>query len=282
MTDEERKAKGPTPTAKVCACCKAELPLSAFAKAALGALGVTTTCKACRSHLRKPTLRSERAEAARLFAARLNTCNVCAQIKPWCEFPTRRASRADGLSTTCRACAVARSAKWNKEHPRAFAEWYQNNIDHARQKTALWREANREYCRAEYRRWAKDNPDRINALVARRNATKLRATPAWANHDAIRAVYAEAARLTLATGVRHEVDHIVPLRSAAVCGLHWEANLQILTSAANKKKSNHIEQHNPATCALRASAAPKLAATSGETSVSGASGGGNVAGSASG
>ena len=34
------------------------------------------------------------------------------------------------------------------------------------------------------------------------------------------------------------VDNIVPLKSAIVCGLHWEGNLQLLTSVENIKKGN--------------------------------------------
>jgi 5-methylcytosine-specific restriction endonuclease McrA len=71
-------------------------------------------------------------------------------------------------------------------------------------------------------------------------AMKRQATPTWANSEAIKAVYLEALRLTERTGVKHDVDHIVPLNSPIVCGLHVEANLQILTSTANKKKRNHL------------------------------------------
>jgi len=36
-----------------------------------------------------------------------------------------------------------------------------------------------------------------------------------------------------------EVDHIVPLKSSTVCGLHTQANLQILPSVDNSRKGNH-------------------------------------------
>ena len=48
--------------------------------------------------------------------------------------------------------------------------------------------------------------------------------------------YREAHELTARTGIRHEVDHIIPLRSKAVSGLHCVENLQVLTAAANNAK----------------------------------------------
>ena len=64
------------------------------------------------------------------------------------------------------------------------------------------------------------------------------ATPKWANKKLIDQLYTEAKRLTLETGVNHEVDHIIPVRHPMVCGLHVENNLRILPAGTNNKKSN--------------------------------------------
>lgn len=73
---------------------------------------------------------------------------------------------------------------------------------------------------------------------AARRASLGRATPLWANHEAIAATYAAAAEMSKATGVEFHVDHVVPLKSSIVCGLHCEANLNILPKALNLSKSN--------------------------------------------
>jgi hypothetical protein len=76
------------------------------------------------------------------------------------------------------------------------------------------------------------------AKTAARNAGILQATPAWADMKKIRAVYRAAAKLTKETGIPHHVDHMVPLNSKLVCGLHVENNLQVLPWIENLKKWN--------------------------------------------
>lgn len=68
---------------------------------------------------------------------------------------------------------------------------------------------------------------------------RIRATPPWADFSKIRQIYATARELQEATGVPHEVDHIVPLQHPLVCGLHNEFNLVPRTRAQNQAKKNH-------------------------------------------
>lgn len=73
---------------------------------------------------------------------------------------------------------------------------------------------------------------------AERAAKKMRALPKWANHFFMSEAYHLAALRSRLLGVPHEVDHIVPLRSSLVCGLHCESNLRVITKAANMDKGN--------------------------------------------
>ena len=76
--------------------------------------------------------------------------------------------------------------------------------------------------------------------IAYRYWTTIRErTPAWADHKLMAAIYKRADRLN------HHVDHIVPLNHPLVCGLHCEANLQILTAVENLAKSNHMWPDHP-------------------------------------
>lgn len=75
----------------------------------------------------------------------------------------------------------------------------------------------------------------------KRRVAKLNRTPPWANQEAIKAIYREAARLSSETGVEHHVDHIIPLQGELVSGLHVESNLQILPWHENVTKGNRFE-----------------------------------------
>ena len=82
---------------------------------------------------------------------------------------------------------------------------------------------------------------RHRAVVAKRRAVKLNATPLWADFEKINKIYEEAVRLTKETGIQYEVDHIIPLQGENISGLHVENNLQIITMRENRIKSNNYE-----------------------------------------
>lgn len=76
--------------------------------------------------------------------------------------------------------------------------------------------------------------------MAERRARVRQATPAWADRSKIADYYDLAGLISAETGVAYHVDHIVPLVSPLVCGLHCEHNLQILQGAVNASKNNRF------------------------------------------
>jgi hypothetical protein len=77
-----------------------------------------------------------------------------------------------------------------------------------------------------------------SSYIVERRKKRDKSLPQWADKKAIRAIYFEARRLTAATGIKYEVDHIIPSNHPLVCGLHVETNLQIITEFENITKSN--------------------------------------------
>jgi len=149
----------------------------------------------------------------------------------------------------------ARVKAWAKKNPDKLArrqqEWRRANPDIVRamnqrqyaksdkqqrlDKGRAWQDANREKVRASVRKWNNENvPDRKAASKAR----QLRAVPSWANDFFVKEAYRLARLRSEMLGFKWQVDHIVPLVNKRVCGLHCEANLQVIPAKHNAAKGN--------------------------------------------
>jgi hypothetical protein len=87
------------------------------------------------------------------------------------------------------------------------------------------------------------NPDYYNVLTSLRKRRHRNATPKWLTYkqkNEIKQLYQIAVTMTKTTGERYVVDHIVPLISDEVCGLHAPWNLRVITQEENLKKSNKL------------------------------------------
>lgn len=127
-------------------------------------------------------------------------------------------------------------------NPSKFKEkallWYKENIACAKARKANYRKLNIEKERIYHRAYYKENSDKCNAYESGREASKLKAMPPWASKKYIQLWYKLSKMEESRTGKKCHVDHIVPLRSKLVCGLHCEDNMQILFASDNCKKQN--------------------------------------------
>lgn len=129
-------------------------------------------------------------------------------------------------------------------------EWRRKNPDKVAQYAKTYRENNPRKCKESYRkyyysnhkrlkerrqRWYQANKDKSAYYSAQRRAKKKQATPDWADQDVIKSFYLEAQYLG------ESVDHILPLSSDLVCGLHCEFNLQTIPLRDNIIKNNNFE-----------------------------------------
>jgi 5-methylcytosine-specific restriction endonuclease McrA len=105
----------------------------------------------------------------------------------------------------------------------------------------MWRGRNSDHIKLFYRAWQKSNPDRVSAISARYRSRKNKAQPDWLTEEDnrnITAIYSMSKRLSCCLGIPHEVDHIIPLNGAGVCGLHVPWNLAAIPAPINRSKSN--------------------------------------------
>ena len=155
---------------------------------------------------------------------------------------------------SCVECIKAETEKYKEKRAEYFAkrnadeaikekkhEWYQKNkskvIAAARTRPA---DAINEYRRA----WKERNKTSIRADTKARRRKHREATPKWLTRKQrteIRSLYQIAITMTQTTGEQYVVDHIVPLRSELVCGLHVPWNLRVITREENLKKSNKLD-----------------------------------------
>lgn len=175
-----------------------------------------------------------------------HTCSKCGERKPLCEFAKRK-SRPIGVTSCCKSCVRPANRSdylTNAERNRAYAKaCRERNPEKISTWQSEYREANRPALREYFRGYAKLNSAAVNAKVARRRAQKLLAAPVWANPVKVQGFYSALRFL----GKGWHVDHIVPLVSQIVCGLHCEANLRLIPAVENMKKGNKFWPNMPET-----------------------------------
>ena len=122
-------------------------------------------------------------------------------------------------------------------------EYYYNNREHQLALAKKRRDENPEKEQARGRKFRQENKGSVNNRCARRRSKKAKATPIWSTKEdslEIKTFYIEAARLTKETGIRYDVDHILPINGKTISGLHVHWNLQILPRNLNVRKGNRI------------------------------------------
>jgi 5-methylcytosine-specific restriction endonuclease McrA len=153
----------------------------------------------------------------------------------------------------CVECLKVEWVKGNEIRAEYFREY--NKREDVKDRKNAWYQENREVVIAaastrpahvlrEYRNsWKENNKTQVLADNKVRRRKHRQATPPWLTRkqkSEIRQLYQIAITMTQTTGEQYVVDHIVPLRSHEVCGLHVPWNLRVITQEENLKKSNKL------------------------------------------
>lgn len=202
------------------------------------------------------------------------SCIKCNKWKPFTEFHKARNFKT-GYASQCKVCACERYRDYisTEEAQLKREEWKNSNLGKetlARNKRTMQEKAEilrkeklinleltkeerkrkgeetkRLYYESELRRivtrkYRQSHKDVINENTALRRAIKLQAKPGWYEEEKslIKFLYKTSKEFSEKTGIDYEIDHIIPLISSLVCGLHCISNLQILPAKINSSKGN--------------------------------------------
>ena len=126
--------------------------------------------------------------------------------------------------------------KDNRDRKKYYEEYYQRNKKFKLEYQKLRRQTlGKEYFSRLQKEYYIKNHHMMSFKKALRRSRKKQATPFWSDLDKIQEIYKNCpSDMT--------VDHIIPITSPLVCGLHVSWNLQYLTRSENSKKGNSLCQ----------------------------------------
>lgn len=216
---------------RTCTRCKSEKPVTEFyTKDKTGRL--TASCKACHNESVKKW-QNENREKVRGYVRK--SCKKAYDADP--EKHKEKSSKRRLSDPEAHKARVRRSYAKMQACPT------EKEIARRKRNARNWRANNLEKVRAIGAEWRKRNPSKHCARQGKRRAGIATATPEWltAIHNAqLLECYDIAKARSVQTGIAYEVDHIHPLKGDNVCGLHVPWNLQVITAAENRAKSNKI------------------------------------------
>lgn len=180
-------------------------------------------------------------------------CPKCDLDKDESEFQ-KSARTKSGLQVYCKQC-VAAYAKANRARIKAYkAKYHAENREMLLAQKKTHYEANKSVYVERATKRNKANPGGRKAACAKyyrentsyyrakeneRRANQLSATPVWSDKNYVDGMYSICGIMNAVRGAgTYSVDHIVPLKSKLVCGLHAHTNLTIMLTSANKSKNN--------------------------------------------
>lgn len=202
---------------KKCSRCNLMLPATSdyFYSDKKMRLGLKSHCKSCDGN---------KGKRLRYLVDGRKVCSKCNSVLDANEENfNKNKSSLDGLRPECKKC----QSEFKKSN-------YAANKNKIKAKSKKYYNENKDKYNEQSRRWRAENKNIVRYHQRKYKYLKRRSIPSWFESERvlIEKVYEMAASLGM------HVDHIVPINSKLVCGLHCWHNLQLLTPSENRSKSN--------------------------------------------
>lgn len=198
----------------------------------------------------------------------MKLCPKCSKYLDAINFYKSSKSK-DGLQGYCKSCSktineVRREGGYFRDYrtknadkiAEYRADYRERNDSAIRESSRLYREFNAEKVAESRKKYAKENREKVlessrayqkanrhkyAAWASKRRMISRQAEPSWLSCDhkkQIGLIWGLSELKTFVSGHPYEVDHIVPLQSKEVCGLHVPWNLQVVPRSDNRRKRN--------------------------------------------
>jgi len=156
--------------------------------------------------------------------------------------PHGHLSKRLAVNSTCHECNSLRGQR-DRSSPKKKAE-QRNRYLQTREiviaRSRQWQKENGDADKAIRRAYRSRNAGKLIAANRLRNTRHATAIPSWSETKEIDRLYLEVANLNDRHNLEGKdklcVDHIIPIDSKTVCGLHCMANLQVLSKSLNSSK----------------------------------------------
>lgn len=171
----------------------------------------------------------------------IQICSVCKESKPLEQFHKNK-NRKNGVSVTCKPCAINRSSLWEKANPERVIQnsrnLYHKDIERSRANRRIrvrkWYKANSHKAVAATKDWNRRNPEYKRASEQRRRSAKIGNGVFEISKKEISKIISSAC-VACGSYDKMTMDHIIPLSRG---GKHSIGNLQPLCFSCNSSKNN--------------------------------------------
>ena len=132
--------------------------------------------------------------------------------------------------------------QWRLKNKKHSAEWRKKdrikNLDKRRTQSASWAKRNPQKAASNLRKWKTENREKCVAVEEKRRAMKFNAIPGDYWEKAVDGFFAISERISKCTGIKHAVDHIIPISRG---GSHCHRNLQVIPFSLNSRKGAKLD-----------------------------------------